>query len=108
MSGSPYDEDVAAPDAGQLLDAPPPPGSEPAGLAVDQNPTQLGFGQPPSRPPPPPQFIGYGVDGQPLYGYKPGMSPFAKLALAAATAAVAGWAIASANSRPRRRDRDDD
>lgn len=105
MSGSPYEADVEDPQAtGQQVEVPPPPGSMPdAPPAIDQNPTQLGF---PQRPPPPPQFIGYGVDGQPLYGYKPGMSPLAKLALAVTTAAMAGWAIASANSKGRRR-RDD-
>ena len=106
MSGSPYEADVEDPQAtGQQVEVPPPPGSMPdAPPAIDQNPTQLGF---PQRPPPPPQFIGYGVDGQPLYGYKPGMSPLAKLALAVMAAGATAYAIGAAGGR-RRRSMDDD
>lgn len=101
MSGSPYDPPQ---DDQDQIDVPPPPqdapGAPPAeGPAIDQNPTQLGF---PQRQPPPPQFIGYDVNGSPVYGYKPGLSPMVKLALGSLVAAVAGYAISRANSAPRR------
>lgn len=103
MSGSPYDQDDEAGGAPQQLDIPPPPEPGAEAPAAEPVPSQLGF---PQRPPPPPQFIGYGVDGQPLYGYKPGISPIAKLAIAALAAGAAAYAIGASSGKSRRRQDD--
>jgi len=105
LSQGPYDPPETEP---QFSGEPPPPpvpeGPEaPRPVEVDQNPTQLGW--PYSPRPAPPQFLGYGPEGQPLYGFKPGLSPAVKIGLAVAAALAVG---AVARSLEPRRRRDDD
>ncbi len=101
MSGDPYaDPDVAEASLPPMYDVPPPPPPD-QGYGAPQDPSQPPQGQPAlpyaiQRP----EFLGYDMNGQPVFGY-PARRSFGKALLTAAFGVVATIAVQAAMNRPR-------